>query len=126
MPTSSAIFDPTADLRWVEKGELQILTVAGLAGRVRKRPSAKAEASDARISSSHRPLGRQHRFIKVRCQLRRAISPTIWCDETRRRLEDRLEILPLRSGRVRLQIPVDAFSTAVSPRNLAPNSWCAY
>jgi len=38
-----AIFHPTADLRWVEKGELQVLTVPDWLDRVRKRPSGKAE-----------------------------------------------------------------------------------
>ena len=38
-----AIFHPSADLRWVEKGELQVLTVPDWLDRVRKRASAKAE-----------------------------------------------------------------------------------
>ena len=38
-----AIFHPSADLRWLEKGELQVLTVPDWLDRVRKRPSAKAE-----------------------------------------------------------------------------------
>jgi ketosteroid isomerase-like protein len=38
-----AIFHPSADLRWVEKGELKILTVPDWLGWIRKRPSAKAE-----------------------------------------------------------------------------------
>ena len=33
-----AIFHPTADLRWLEKGELQVLTVPDWQDRVRKRP----------------------------------------------------------------------------------------
>ena len=33
-----AIFDPTADLRWVEKGALLVLTVPDWLDRVRKRP----------------------------------------------------------------------------------------
>ena len=74
-----AIFDPTADLRWVEKGELQVLTVPDWLDRVRKRPSAKAEGkpredfivtidrSDDRPPSS-----------RCAANCRRAISPTIW------------------------------------------------
>ena len=38
-----AVFHPSADLRWVEKGELQVLTVPDWLDRVRKRASAKAE-----------------------------------------------------------------------------------
>src|SRR5260370_16865986 len=38
-----AIFHPSADLRWLEQGELQVLTVPDWIGRVRKRPSGKAE-----------------------------------------------------------------------------------
>ena len=49
----AAIFHPSADLRWLEKGELQVLTVPDWLDRVRKRPSG--------------PLS-----------CRRAISPTIW------------------------------------------------
>src|ERR1700721_1157808 len=41
--TLGAIFHPSADLRWLEKGELQVLTVPDWLDRVRKRPSAKAE-----------------------------------------------------------------------------------
>ena len=33
-----AIFDSSADLRWVEKGELQVLSVPDWLDRVRKRP----------------------------------------------------------------------------------------
>ena len=40
-----AIFHPSADLRWLEKGELQVLTVPDWLGRVRKRASAKAEGT---------------------------------------------------------------------------------
>ncbi|MDU6833257.1 MAG: nuclear transport factor 2 family protein, partial [Bradyrhizobium sp.] len=34
-----AVFHPTADLRWVENGELKILTVPDWLAWVRKRPS---------------------------------------------------------------------------------------
>ena len=38
-----AIFHPSADLRWVEKGELKVLTVPDWLGLIRKRASAKTE-----------------------------------------------------------------------------------
>ena len=38
-----SVFHPSADLRWVEKGELKVLTVPDWLGWIRKRPSAKAE-----------------------------------------------------------------------------------
>jgi len=34
-----AVFHPSADLRWVDKGELQILTVPDWLSRVRSRPA---------------------------------------------------------------------------------------
>ncbi|MCK1745977.1 nuclear transport factor 2 family protein [Bradyrhizobium sp. 139] len=65
-----AIFHPSADLRWVEKGELQVLTVPDWLDRVRKRASAKAEGKPREdfivtIDSSDDNTA----FIKVRCQL---------------------------------------------------------
>ena len=39
----AAAFHPTADLRWQEKGELNILTRDDWLERVRKRPSARAQ-----------------------------------------------------------------------------------
>ena len=65
-----AIFHPTADLRWLEKGELQVLTVPDWLDRVRKRPSAKAEGKPREdfivtIDRSDDSTA----FIKVRCQL---------------------------------------------------------
>src|ERR1700726_4717803 len=39
----AAIFHPTADLRWLEQGELKVLTVPNWVEWVKKRPSAKAE-----------------------------------------------------------------------------------
>src|ERR1700682_1845311 len=65
-----AIFHPSADLRWLEKGELQILTVPDWLDRVRKRPSAKAEGKPREdfivtIDRSDDSTA----FIKVRCQL---------------------------------------------------------
>ena len=44
----AAIFHPSADLRWLEKGELQILTVPDWMERVRKRASAKSEGKSGR------------------------------------------------------------------------------
>jgi Putative lumazine-binding len=65
-----AIFHPSADLRWQEKGQLQVLTVPDWLGRVRKRPSAKAEgqARDDFIVTIDRS-DEATAFIKVRCQL---------------------------------------------------------
>ncbi len=89
-----AIFDPSADLRWVEKGKLQVLTVPDWLDRVRNRPSAKAEGKPREdfivtIDRSDESTA----FIKVRCQL----PPRYFTDyEAFRRLENRLEILPLR------------------------------
>ena len=65
-----AIFHPTADLRWLENGELQVLTVPDLLERVRKRPSAKAEGKPREdfivtVDRSDDSTA----FIKVRCQL---------------------------------------------------------
>ncbi|QDF40838.1 nuclear transport factor 2 family protein [Bradyrhizobium symbiodeficiens] len=64
------IFHPSADLRWVEKGELQVLTVPDWLDRVRKRASAKAEGKPREdfivtIDRSDENTA----FIKVRCQL---------------------------------------------------------
>ena len=65
-----AIFHPSADLRWLEKGELQVLTVPDWLDRVRKRPSARAEGKPREdfivtIDRSDDSTA----FIKVRCQL---------------------------------------------------------
>jgi hypothetical protein len=64
------IFHPTADLRWLEKGDLQVLTVPNWLENVRKRPSAKAgnkprEDFIVTIDRSDENTA----FIKVRCQL---------------------------------------------------------
>jgi Putative lumazine-binding len=66
----AAIFHPSADLRWLEKGELQILTVPDWMERVRKRASARSEAKPREdfivtIDRSDDSTA----FIKVRCQL---------------------------------------------------------
>src|SRR5262245_65117071 len=65
-----AIFHPSADLRWVEKGELQVLTVPDWLERVRKRASAKAEGKSREdfIVTIDRSDDNTA-FIKVRCQL---------------------------------------------------------
>jgi hypothetical protein len=63
-------FHPSADLRWVEKGELQVLEVPDWLDRVRKRPSAKAEGKprDDVIVSMDRSDDATA-FVKVKCQL---------------------------------------------------------
>ena len=66
----AAAFDPSADLRWVEKGELKILKVPDWLAWVRKRPSAKADRKPREdfivtIDRSDDSTA----FIKVRCQL---------------------------------------------------------
>jgi hypothetical protein len=65
-----AAFDASADLRWQEKGELQVLNVPDWLERVRKRPSAKAEGKlrDDVILSIDR-ADSNTAFIKVKCQL---------------------------------------------------------
>jgi hypothetical protein len=63
-------FHPTADLRWQEKGELQVLTVPDWLERIRKRPSAKAEGKpreDFVVTMDRSDDSTA--FIKVRCQL---------------------------------------------------------
>lgn len=65
-----AIFHPTADLRWVDNGELKILTMAEWLALVRKRPSAQAEGKPREdfIVTIDRSDDKTA-FIKVRCQL---------------------------------------------------------
>jgi hypothetical protein len=96
-----AIFDTRADLRWLEKGELQVLTVPDWLDRARKRPSAKAEGKPREdfIVTIDRSDD-QTAFIKVRCQLPPLFHRLSGGDETKGRLEDRLEILSLRSARI--------------------------
>ena len=64
------VFHPTADLRWLEKGELQVLTVPDWLDRIRKRPSGKAEGKkrDDFIVTMDRSDDATA-FVKVRCQL---------------------------------------------------------
>lgn len=66
----STVFDASADLRWVEKGELQVLTVPDWLDRIRKRPSGKAEGK--RREDFIVTIDRSDdntAFVKVRCQL---------------------------------------------------------
>ena len=65
-----AAFHPTADLRWQEKGELQVLAVPDWLERIRKRPSAKAEGKpreDFVVTMDRSDDSTA--FIKGRCQL---------------------------------------------------------
>ena len=68
--TLGAIFHPTADLRWLDKGELKVLTVPDWLAWVRKRPSAKAEGKPRNdfIVTVDRS-DENTAFIKVKCQL---------------------------------------------------------
>ncbi|HEV7601548.1 MAG TPA: nuclear transport factor 2 family protein [Bradyrhizobium sp.] len=65
-----AAFHPSADLRWHESGELQVLNVPDWLDRVRKRPSAKAQgqAREDFIVAIDRS-DETTAFVKVRCQL---------------------------------------------------------
>jgi len=65
-----AIFHPTADLRWLDKGELKVLTVPDWMALVRKRPSAKAEGKQRNdfVVTLDRS-DENTAFIKVKCQL---------------------------------------------------------
>ena len=63
-------FVSSADLRWQEKGELQVLAVPDWVDRVRKRPSAKAEGKpreDVIVSIDRADDATA--FVKVKCQL---------------------------------------------------------
>ena len=65
-----AIFHHTADLRWLERGELKVLPVPDWLGWVRKRPSAKSEGKprDDFVVTIDRSDANTA-FIKVKCQL---------------------------------------------------------
>ena len=65
-----AVFHPTADLRWQEKGDLKILTVPDWLSWVRERPSGKAEGKPREdfIVTIDRSDDKTA-FIKVKCQL---------------------------------------------------------
>ena len=63
-------FHPSADLRWLEKGELQVLSVPDWLDRIRKRPSAKAEGkprADFVVTTDRSDDSTA--FVKVKCQL---------------------------------------------------------
>ena len=97
------VFHPSADLRWVEKGALQILTVPDWLDRVSKRPSGKAEgkAREDFVVTIDRSdeFDRLHQgALPVAAALFHRLSGG---DEACRRLADRLQVLPLRSARVR-------------------------
>src|SRR6266404_3896413 len=93
-----AIFHPSADLRWLEKGQLQILTVPDWLDRVRKRTSAKAEGKpreDFIVTVDRSDASTA--FIKARCQLPpRYFTRLSGGDEAQRRLANRLEVVSLR------------------------------
>ena len=63
-------FHPSADSRWHENGELQVLKVPDWLDRIRKRPSAKAQgrAREDFIVTMDRS-DETTAFVKVRCQL---------------------------------------------------------
>ena len=66
----AAIFHPSADLRWVSNGELQVLTVPDWMALVKKRASAKSEGKpreDFVVTVDRSDADTA--FIKVRCQL---------------------------------------------------------
>ncbi|MGM4990686.1 nuclear transport factor 2 family protein [Tardiphaga sp. 841_E9_N1_2] len=65
-----AIFHPTADLRWVENGELKVLTMPDWMPMVRTRTSGKVDGKtrDDLIVTIDRSDDKTA-FIKVRCQL---------------------------------------------------------
>lgn len=65
-----AIFHPTADLRWQEKGELKVLTLPSWLEMVRKRKAGNAAgaARDDFIVTLDRSDA-STAFVKVRCQL---------------------------------------------------------
>jgi ketosteroid isomerase-like protein len=64
------VFHPTADLRWVEKGELKILTVPDWLAWIRKRPSARTEGKPREDFIVTIDRSDDHTaFIKARCQL---------------------------------------------------------
>jgi hypothetical protein len=66
----AAAFDPSADLRCLENGELKVLTVPDWLAWVRKRPSGKAQGKvrEDFIVTIDRSDDNTA-FIKVRCQL---------------------------------------------------------
>ena len=113
-----AIFHPSADLRWVEKGELQVLTVPDWLERVRKRGSAKAEGKPREdfIVTIDRSDDKTA-FIKVRCQLPpRYFTDYLVAMKLADRLADRVEVLSVRPEGVR------AKASAARNRTHSPSS----
>ena len=102
----AAIFHPSADLRWLENGELQILTVPDWLDRVRKRPSAKVEGKpreDFIVTIDRSDDSRLHQgALPVAAALFHRLSGG---DETQRRLADRLQIVPLRLEGIATTVP---------------------
>ena len=96
-----AVFHPTADLRWLEKGELKVLTVPDWLAWVRKRPSARAEGKPRGFHRHHRSFRCQHRLRQGALPIAAALLHRLsGGDEARRRLADRLKVLPLRFARL--------------------------
>ena len=64
-----AMFHPSADLRWLEKGELKVISVPNWLERLKKLPSAKSEgkAREDFIVTIDRS-DENTAFVKVRCQ----------------------------------------------------------
>lgn len=72
-----AAFHPTADLRWQEKGELQVLTCPDWLDRVRQRPSPRSKGQERHdfvvmVDRSDTDTA----FVKVQC----AIPPRFFTD----------------------------------------------
>lgn len=64
------VFHPTADLRWLDNGELQVLTVPDWLERLRKRkPGADTKAAREDFVVTVDRSDANTAFIKVRCQL---------------------------------------------------------
>ena len=90
-----AVFDSSADLRWVEKGKLQILTVPDWLERVRNRPSGKAEGKPREdfivtIDRSDEFHRLHQGALPIAAALFHRLSGG---DEAFRRLEDRVEVV---------------------------------
>ena len=96
-----AIFHPSADLRWLEKGELQVLTVPDWLGVSQARLGQGRRQAARGFHRHHRPLRRLHRLHQGALPAAAALFHRLsGGDEAEGRLADRLEILPLRSARL--------------------------
>jgi hypothetical protein len=95
----AAAFHPSADLRWLEKGELKILTVPDWLAWVKKAPLGQGRGQAAGgFHRHHRPLRRFHRLHQGPMSAAAALFHRLsGGDEAQGRMADRLEILPLRS-----------------------------